>query len=84
MARDVLLNSGVAIVNFDFDPIVPYFSEILITCPERICSYDETRMEFDCTRPSAGKTDRCLRDGDGDDGTTIVTKSSKSGSTICG
>jgi len=50
VARDVLLNSGVAIVNADFDPNVPYSPEILITCPERICSCDETRMELDYTR----------------------------------
>jgi len=51
VAKDVLLNAGVAIINPDYDPTEVYSQYILITHPERICSYDETRSELDCTRP---------------------------------
>ena len=54
MARDVLINAGVAKLNADFDPDVPFSEEIVITRPERICSYDETKMELDCTRGGSG------------------------------
>jgi hypothetical protein len=49
VAKGVLLNAGVALVNPDYDPDLPYSQEILITKPERIWPYDETKMELDCT-----------------------------------
>ncbi len=58
VARDVLLGAGVAIRNPDYDPEVPYSEEIIITRPEWIGSYDETKMELDCTRGGAGFRDR--------------------------
>jgi hypothetical protein len=84
VARDLLLDAGVAIINPDFDPTIPYSQEILIIHPERICSYDETKMELDCTRAGRGNTDRTIRDTNKDDGTTLVTKSSKCGTAVCG
>jgi hypothetical protein len=42
----VLLNAGVAVVNPDFDPELPYSQELMITEPARICSYDETKVEL--------------------------------------
>ena len=84
VAKDVLINAGVAEVNPNYDPAVAYSEQIIITHPERICSYDETRMEMDCTDPTKGKTDRIVKAGMGDDGTTVVTKSSKTGSACCG
>ncbi len=44
------MKAGVAVVNPDYDPDLPYSKEIPITKPERICSYDETKMELDFTR----------------------------------
>ncbi len=46
----MLLKAGVAVVNPEYSPMVPYSQMILITKPERISSYDETKMELDCTR----------------------------------
>ena len=84
VARDVLLNAGVAELNPEYDPDVPYSEEIIITHPERICSYDETKMELDCTRGGSGKRDRFVRAGLEDDGESIVTKSSSCASAACG
>ena len=56
----------------------------MITHPERICSYDETKMELDCTKGGKGNGDRTVRAGATDDGTTVVTKSSKCASAVCG
>jgi hypothetical protein len=53
------MKAGVAVVNPD--PMVPYSQEILITKPERICSYDETKMELDCTRGGKGREDKIVR-----------------------
>ncbi len=61
-----------------------YSEEIIITVPERTCIYDKTRIEVNCTRPVNGKTDKVIRAGPEDDGTSVVTKSSKSGSAVCG
>ncbi len=74
VARDVLVNAGVAVHNPEFNPDVPYSEELRIVAPERICSYDETRVELDCTDPNKGASDRISRDGKEDDGTSIVTK----------
>ena len=84
VARDVLLDAGVAIRNPDYDPNIPYSEEIFIIHPERICSYDETKCELDCTRGGAGKKDRLVRAGAEDDGEAVVTKSSKCASAACG
>ncbi len=85
VARDVMLDARVAIRNHDFDPEIPYFEEVLITHPERICSYDETKMELDCTRSEASKRDRCIRDVRfPNNGETVVTKSSSCASVACG
>ena len=50
VAKYLPVDAGVAIINPNFDSNIPYSQEILITHPERICSYDETKMELDCTR----------------------------------
>jgi hypothetical protein len=44
VARDVLLYDGVSTRNPDYDLEIPYSEEILIKHPERICSYDETKI----------------------------------------
>ena len=41
-------------------------------------------MELDCTRTGSGRTDRTVRAGMTDDGTTVVTKSSKCSTAVCG
>ena len=69
VAKGVLLKAGVAVLNPDFDPELPYSEELLITKPERIGSYDETKVELDCTRGGKVKKDRTLRVPN-DDGTT--------------
>ncbi len=61
VARDVMLDARVAARIPDYDPEIPYREQILITHPERICSYDETKMELDCTKGGAGRRDRYIR-----------------------
>jgi len=82
VARVVLINAGVVELNPNCDPNVVYTEEIIITHPERICFYDETRMEMVCTDPTKGKSDKIIKRL-GDDMTTVVTKSSKTGSACC-
>ena len=84
VAKDLLVDAGVVIMNPHFEPNIPYSKEIPITHPERICSYDETKMELDCNRAGRGKTDRTTRDGDKDDDTSLLVKSSKCGTATCG
>jgi hypothetical protein len=78
-----MLDAGMAVRNPDYDPQSPYSEKILITHPERICPYDETKMELDCTKGGAIKRDRYIR-GPKDDEETIVTKSSWCASAACG
>ncbi len=83
VAKGVLLNAGVAVINPDFDPDLPYPEELMIAKPGQIGSYDETMVELDCTRGGKGKKDRTLRVPN-DDGTTVVTNSDKCASAVCG
>jgi hypothetical protein len=80
----VFLSAGVAVVNPEYDPELPYSQKILITKPERICSLDESKMKLDCTRGGLGKKYQTIRDGPDDDGATVVTKSDKCASAVCG
>jgi hypothetical protein len=80
----MLINAGVAVKNPTYDPSEPYSEELIIVAPERICSYDKTRVELDCTDPSKGLTDRIVRVGTKDDGTSLVTKSRKTTFAVCG
>eukprot|EP00873_Tetraselmis_striata_P008858 jgi/Tetstr1/429122/TSEL_019084.t1 len=57
VAKGVLLKAGVARVNPNFQLDVPYSLEILITHPERITSYDESKLELDCIKGGKGKGD---------------------------
>ena len=84
MARDVLIKAGVDVPNPTFDPDVPYSEEFLIVAAKRICSYDETRVEMDCTDPSKGASGRIVRASSKDNGISIVAKSSKSASGVRG
>ena len=84
VTRDVLLNAGVAEVNPDFNPDEAYSQEIIITHPERICSYDETKLELDCTTGGKGRKERCIKDGRSDDCSYRVTKSDKCATAACG
>ena len=84
VAMDVLLKAGVAELNPSFDPNVEFSQAIIITHPERICSFDETRVELDCTHGGKGKTDTYVRAGADDDGEAAVTKSGKTATAVCG
>ena len=78
----MLLNAGVAVFKPYFDPELPYSQEIKTTKPNRICSYDETKMELDCTKGRKGKKNRTLK-APSDDGTTVVTMFDKCASDVC-
>jgi hypothetical protein len=84
VAGDVLINAGVAKLNPDYDPNELFSQEIIITAPERLCSYDEPKIELDCTKVGKGNTNRTIRNGPEDDNTAIITKLDKRGSTFCG
>ncbi len=58
VAKDMLLGARVVVRNPNYNPLVPYSKELLITDPGRILSYDETKMDLDCTRGGAGSRDR--------------------------
>ena len=83
VARDVFINAGVARLNPDYDPNEPFSQEIMITAPKRLCSYDERKMELNCTKASKGNIDRTIGNDPEDDNTAIVTKSHKCGSDVC-
>ncbi len=55
VSKGVLLKAGVAEANPDYDPMVPHSQAILITNPGRICFFDETKIELDCTKGGKGK-----------------------------
>jgi hypothetical protein len=75
MAKGVLLDAGGVVCNLYYDPRVPYYEELLITRPERVCSYEEMKVELDYAKGGTGIRDRCIRDGFMDDGKVVVTKS---------
>ena len=74
VAKGVLLDAGLVVCNPGYDSAVSYSKELLITRLERICSYDETKVELDCTKSGAGSRVRCIRDGSENDGEAVVTK----------
>jgi hypothetical protein len=84
VAKGVLLKVGVARVNPDFQPDVPYNQEILITHPKRITSYDETKLGMDCTKGGKGKGDMIVRACHADDGEGVVPKTTSCASATCG
>ena len=55
IAGGVLVNAGVAHVNPDYDPNAPFSMEYIIDHPQRIASFDETRVEMDCTKGGEGQ-----------------------------
>ncbi len=68
-------------MNPNYDPTVPYSKELIN--PGRIYSYDETKMELDCSQGGAGRRERFVKPIN-DDGETNVTKSSCCASAACG
>lgn len=84
VAAQVLIDAGVAVANRRYEAGTPYSEPIVIIHPERICSYDETRLELDCTKGGKGKVDRIVRGGMDDDGSCLATKSSNTATTACG
>ena len=79
VAQNVLLESGIAVVNPDFDPDVEYSQPILI--PEenrwRILSYDETDVSLGTDHTSKKKSNKTVVGLAGeDDGAVVTYKSS--------
>jgi hypothetical protein len=44
VSNDVFLKAGVAVLNPEFNPEVPYSQEIMITHPERMSSYGKPNI----------------------------------------
>ena len=84
VAAGVLTIAGVAEPNTSFNPNLPYSEQLIITHPERIVSFDESKLEVDGTRGGKGKTDRITRVGIEDDGECTVPKSDKVATATCG
>lgn len=84
VAADILVQAGVAVRNPDYDPAVPRSQPVNIIHPERIFSFDETRMELDSTKGGKRKSDHIVRDGHEDRGEGLVTKSSATATAACG
>lgn len=66
MLADILIDTGIARKNPDFDPNADAKSRkaepILIIDPDRMVSFDETRVEMDMTKASKSKSERILVD----------------------
>jgi len=84
VSKDVLLNAGDAIINPNYDHTEVFSQEILIPHPERVCSYDETRLELDYTTHGKIKGDRYINTGENENGEVIVSRNSKTASAVCG
>jgi hypothetical protein len=79
----VFLSVGVAKVNHDYNRVDPLCLEINITHPERIATYDETRLEMDCTKGGKGNRERNVKAALDDDGEGVVTKSDACAHDVC-
>lgn len=84
VAAQVLIDAGVVVANRRYEAGTPYSEPLVIIHPKRICSYDETRVELDCTKGGKGKVDRIVRGGMDDDGSCLATKSNNTATTACG
>ena len=76
------MNANAAKIDPLCGPRLPYSEGIIITHPERICNYDETRIEMDRTKTAISI--KMITTSKMDDATKIATKSSKFGSAVCG
>lgn len=69
MLADALVEAGVAVRNPDYDPEAAAGTTaaepVFITSPDRIVSFDETRVEADMTHAARGKRERGLFDKHG-------------------
>ena len=84
VVAEVMVRAGVAEWNPDYDEEVPHSERVYITHPERILSFDETRVELDCTTGGKSKSDRVVRAGVEDRGEALKTKSSSTATAVCG
>ena len=83
-AAEILVNAGVAQPNTCYEPSNPMDEPIKIIHPERIFSFDETRLELDCTKGGKGKKDRGVFGKAADDHDVLVTMSSSTTTAVCG
>lgn len=76
MLEKVLVDEGIAELNPDFDPLVPYSQKLNILHPERLISYDKTAVSLDETVGSKAAKARTIRAGRDDDGRVAATRES--------
>ncbi|KAK3263638.1 hypothetical protein CYMTET_27571 [Cymbomonas tetramitiformis] len=73
---NTLVDAGLAVCNPDFEEADPDSVMIHITKPERVMSFDETRLSTDCTESSKARYRRSghLKTGKGDEGEALANK----------
>ena len=72
--EDTLVKAGIAVRRPDFDPSKKDSEPIRITRPERIISFDETRIQLDMTDGTHAPHAKTVRDGPHDTGETLAAK----------
>lgn len=95
LLEKILVEHGLAVENpeynpdAEFDPHRPAGEQlqtqsIIILKPDRIVSFDETRLTLDQTEASRANADRGVRADADDDGSTVVHKSGNGDGTLVG
>ena len=84
MLAEILVETGIAINNPDFDEEKPLSEPVYIIKPGRLFSMDETRLTNDTTATHKGRQCRSILGAQGDDGTTLVNKGGGDGTGIGG
>jgi len=79
-----LLQARVAVSNPRHDPADPYSPSIILTRPERLFSFDETRLTMDCTDSNKSKGNRIVTSGLDDRGDTLSSKGGGDGTGVGG
>ncbi|KAK3262903.1 hypothetical protein CYMTET_28269 [Cymbomonas tetramitiformis] len=74
VVADALVEAGLAVANPDWVHDDPDSCMIHITKPDRLFSFDETRLTMDCTDSSKSRQHRIVKTGKADDGEVLVNK----------
>ncbi|KAK3244607.1 hypothetical protein CYMTET_45787 [Cymbomonas tetramitiformis] len=84
VTAEALVSAKLAVWNPDFVEDDPQSCMIHIMRPERLLSFDETRLTMDMTDGSKSKAERIVNAGEGDEGEVLVNKGGGVASAIGG